>query len=104
MMTRTTNKCTRSSPPVAAGERLRPLTNDRPKCMVEIAGRPILEYQLAGLRRHGVLDVTISCGYLAEVIQSQIGDGSRPGIHASYAIEEQPLGRGGSGFGMRWRH
>jgi len=77
------------------GERLRPLTNDRPKCMVEIAGRPILEYQLAWLRRHGILDVTISCGYLAGVIQARLGDGSDLGLRIRYAVEQQPLGRGG---------
>jgi len=77
------------------GERLRPLTDDRPKCMVEIAGRPILAYQLAWLRRHGILDVTISCGYLAEVIQARFGDGSDLGLRLRYAVEQQPLGRGG---------
>jgi NDP-sugar pyrophosphorylase family protein len=77
------------------GERLRPLTNDRPKCMVTVAGRPILEYQLAWLRRHGVLDVTISCGYLADVIQTHFGDGIHLGMRIRYAVEQQPLGRGG---------
>ena len=51
------------------GERLRPLTNDRPKGMVEVGGRPLLSYQMAWLQRHAVTDVTISCGYLADVIQ-----------------------------------
>jgi NDP-sugar pyrophosphorylase family protein len=77
------------------GERLRPLTDDRPKCMVEVAGRPILEYQLVWLRRHGILDVTISCGYLADVIQGRMGDGADLGVRIRYAVEEQPLGRGG---------
>jgi len=77
------------------GERLRPLTSDRPKCMVEICGRPILAYQIAWLRHHGVEDVTISCGYLANVIQSFLSDGSDFGVRVTYAIESQPLGRGG---------
>lgn len=77
------------------GERLRPLTNDRPKGMVEVARRPILGYQIAWLRRYGVTDVTISCGYLAGVIEHHFGDGRAFGVRISYAIEEEPLGRGG---------
>ena len=77
------------------GERLRPLTNDRPKGMVEVAGRPILSYQVAWLRRYDVTDVTISCGYLAEVIQRYFGDGHEFGVRIRYAIEDEPLGRGG---------
>ena len=77
------------------GERLRPLTDDRPKGMVEVADRPILAYQIAWLRRYGVTDVTISCGYLADVIQQYFGDGRGFGVRISYAIEAEPLGRGG---------
>jgi NDP-sugar pyrophosphorylase family protein len=77
------------------GERLRPLTNDRPKGMVEIGGRPILLYQLSWLAYHGVRDVTISCGYLAHVIQESFGDGRALGLNIRYAIEAVPLGRGG---------
>jgi NDP-sugar pyrophosphorylase family protein len=77
------------------GERLRPLTNDRPKGMVEVCGRPILSYQLVWLKHHGVEDVTISCGYLAQVIQDRLGDGGELGMRLRYAIETEPLGRGG---------
>jgi NDP-sugar pyrophosphorylase family protein len=77
------------------GERLRPLTDTRPKAMVEVAGRPILAYQLAWLAHYGVRDVTISCGYLAGSIQERFGDGSSLGLRINYAIEPEPLGRGG---------
>lgn len=55
---------------LAAGEgtRLRPLTEDRPKCLVPFAGRPLLEWQLAALGRAGVDDVTIVTGYRADAI------------------------------------
>ncbi|MHB8619167.1 MAG: nucleotidyltransferase family protein, partial [Chloroflexota bacterium] len=43
------------------GERLMPLTADRPKCMVELAGRPILAHQLEWLAAEGVSEVVISC-------------------------------------------
>jgi choline kinase len=55
---------------LAAGEgnRLRPLTADRPKCLVELAGRPLLAWQLDALGHAGVEDVTIVTGYRADAI------------------------------------
>ena len=55
---------------LAAGEgkRLRPLTDDRPKCMVELAGKPLLAHQLESLRRAGVGPITIVTGYRPESI------------------------------------
>lgn len=78
------------------GERLRPLTDDRPKGMVEVAGRPILSYQMAWLRHYGVDRVLIACGYLAPVIQQFFGDGREQGMAIDYAVEQEPLGRGGA--------
>ncbi len=77
------------------GERLRPLTNDRPKPMVEVNGKPILLYQIENLINIGVETIVLSCGYKAEVIQEYFGDGSKFGFKALYAVEETPLGRGG---------
>lgn len=77
------------------GERLRPLTADRPKPMVEILGVPVLEYQIRWLKKHGVTGIVISCGYKHEVIQDYFGDGQDWGLQIDYAIEEEPLGRGG---------
>jgi len=78
------------------GERLRPLTSDRPKPMIEVAGKPILEYQVRWLARQGVSDAVLLCGYKAEVIQRHFGDGSRFGLAVHYSLEEEPLGRGGA--------
>jgi len=50
------------------GTRLRPLTDDRPKCLVELAGRSLLELQAAVLREAGILDITVVSGYKAEQI------------------------------------
>ncbi|MFD7070133.1 NDP-sugar synthase [Streptomyces sp. NPDC059913] len=75
--------------------RMRPYTDDAPKAMVPVAGAPIMGYQLTWLAEHGVKSVTISGGYKAEMITEYVGDGSRFGIDAQYAIEDQPLGRGG---------
>jgi len=78
------------------GERLRPLTSDRPKPMIEVAGKPILEYQVRWLAHQGVSDAVLLCGYKAEVIQRHFGDGSRFGLTVHYSLEEEPLGRGGA--------
>ena len=78
------------------GERLRPLTSDRPKPMIEVAGTPILEYQVRWLAREGVSDAVLLCGYKAAVIQRHFGDGSRFGLRVHYSLEEVPLGRGGA--------
>jgi NDP-sugar pyrophosphorylase family protein len=78
------------------GERLRPLTSDRPKAMIPVAGRPIVEHQLDWLRAGGVADVVILCGYRADVLKDHVGDGRRFGVSVQYSIEAEPLGRGGA--------
>jgi NDP-sugar pyrophosphorylase family protein len=78
------------------GERMRPLTDDRPKAMIPLAGRPLVEYQLEWLRRGGVTNVVMLCGYKAEVLKAHLGDGARFGLAVEYSIEDEPLGRGGA--------
>lgn len=78
------------------GERLRPLTNDRPKNMVPVAGKPIAERQLEWLRANGVTDAVFLCRYKADALQAHFGDGSRFRIRVGYSIEDRPLGRGGA--------
>jgi len=53
------------------GSRLRPLTDDRPKCMVELGGIPLLHRQLTALRSVGVGDVTVVAGYRADAIRAE---------------------------------
>jgi len=78
------------------GERLRPLTNDRPKNMVPVAGKPIAEYQLEWLREGGVTDAVFLCRYKADVLEAHLGDGSGFGLRVHYSREDKPLGRGGA--------
>ena len=78
------------------GERLQPLTSDRPKSMVPLLGRPILEYQIEWLREGGVTEIVIACGHLCKVIQRHFKDGRRWGVRISYSVEDEPLGRGGA--------
>lgn len=85
------------------GERLRPLTSDRPKAMIPVAGRPIIEHQLEWLRAGGVTDAVLLCGYRADVLREYVGDGRRFGVNVQYTVEEEPLGRGGAmrqGYGL----
>lgn len=78
------------------GERLRPFTEDRPKPMVEVLGVPILGYQLQWLQSQGVTSIIVACGYRHEVIQGYFGNGEKWGVQIQYAVEPQPLGRGGA--------
>ncbi len=77
------------------GERLRPFTNDRPKPMVEINGKPILAYQLAQLTKAGIKQVVFAVSYNREALQKHVGKGEKYGVKASFSVEETPLGRGG---------
>ena len=58
------------------GTRLRPLTDDKPKCMVEVNGRSIIERQLDTMRACGIKeeDITIVCGYCSNVLKKKIED------------------------------
>jgi NDP-sugar pyrophosphorylase family protein len=78
------------------GERLRPHTEDRPKPMVEVLGVPLLAYQMHWLQTQGVTDIVMACGYRHEVIQDYFGTGEKWGLHIRYAVEQEPLGRGGA--------
>ncbi|MBI3012812.1 MAG: NDP-sugar synthase [Elusimicrobia bacterium] len=77
------------------GTRLRPLTYTLPKPMVPVANRPVLEYTLLNLKRHGIREVVINLGYQSNVIQSYFGDGSRYGILIHYSPEKNLLGTAG---------
>ncbi len=77
------------------GERLRPYTNDRPKPMVEVGGKPILAYQLMQLKKAGIKKVVFACSYHREALQEHFKKDNSYGIQARFSIEETPLGRGG---------
>lgn len=77
------------------GERLRPFTNDRPKVMVELDGKPILAWQIEWLKSFGITKFVLTVSYKHEVVEEYFGDGSKFGIEVGYSIEETPLGRGG---------
>jgi MurNAc alpha-1-phosphate uridylyltransferase len=79
------------------GTRLGPLTEDLPKALVDVAGRPFVEYQLELLRIGGVSEIVLCVGYLGSVVQRTIGDGSRLGLSIRYSYDgPEPLGTAGA--------
>jgi dTDP-glucose pyrophosphorylase len=78
------------------GTRLRPLTEDVPKPMLRVAGRPILERIVLHLVGFGIERISISVGYLSEVIERHFGDGTDFGARIDYLREDEPLGTAGA--------
>ena len=78
------------------GSRLRPLTSRRPKPLVPVAGRPIMEHILLLLREHGITEVVVTLQYLAAEIRNHFGDGADLGMEIDYVVEDRPLGTAGS--------
>jgi mannose-1-phosphate guanylyltransferase len=78
------------------GTRLRPLTSTMPKPVVPLVGRPFISYMLEWLHSHGVDDVILSCGFMADAVRDVLGDGSDLGIRLRYLEEPEPLGTGGA--------
>lgn len=78
------------------GSRLRPLTDDCPKPMLHVGGRPILEAILERFVSAGFYRFFISVHYLADLIKEYFGDGSRWGVTIHYIEEEVPLGTAGA--------
>lgn len=77
------------------GTRLRPITNAVPKPLLPLAGRPLIEWNLLLLQRHGVRDVIINTHHLGEQIEQALGDGSRLGMALRFSREPVILGTGG---------
>lgn len=78
------------------GTRLASVTKDIPKPMVQIDGKPLLQYQIENLKENGVDSIVIVVGHLGSVIKEYFGDGSSFGVRISYYAEELPLGTAGA--------
>jgi dTDP-glucose pyrophosphorylase len=78
------------------GSRLRPLTDDVPKPMLRVAGRPILERIVLHLIGFGVRRIYLAVNYLASVIEDHFGDGRELGVSIEYLREREPLGTAGA--------
>lgn len=73
------------------GTRLGELTASLPKAMVDVNGRPFLEYEIDLLRSHGIVNIVLCVGHLADAIQRHFGDGSQHGVTIRYSIERGAL-------------
>jgi mannose-1-phosphate guanylyltransferase/phosphomannomutase len=78
------------------GTRLRPITCDLPKPMVQVLGRPVMEYAIELLKKYGVTEIAVTLQYLPDAIRDRFGDGSAHGVHMHYFVEDTPLGTAGS--------
>lgn len=78
------------------GTRLRPLTSTVPKPVVQLVDRPFISFMLEWLLRHGIDDVIMSCGFLADSVRDVLGDGSELGIRLRFVEEPEPLGTAGA--------
>ncbi len=81
---------------LAAGEgtRLRPLTISRPKVMLRVGEKPILQYAIDSLREVGIRDIVMVVGYQRERIQTYFEDGSDFGVDITYEVQGKQLGTG----------
>jgi len=77
------------------GERMRPLTDHLPKPLVEVRGVPLIEHHIRKLVAIGVRRIVINLSYLADLLQTWLGDGSRFGCELIYSVEAEPLESGG---------
>ena len=82
---------------LAAGEgrRLRPLTDNNPKCMVPLAGKPLLQYNVEWLARYKVKELLINLFFLPDVILEHFGDGKKWAVKIHYSAEHRLLGTAG---------
>lgn len=78
------------------GTRMLPLTERRPKHLLEVGGVPFLEHQLTKLADAGVGHVVLATSYHADMFAPVLGDGARYGLRLSYVQEDEPLGTGGA--------
>ncbi|MFX0174116.1 MAG: NDP-sugar synthase [Candidatus Hodarchaeota archaeon] len=78
------------------GTSFRPLSVATPAVMLPIGYKPIIEYSIDLLRKHALLDIFLSVGYLKEHIQQQFSEKKFPDVNLSFIAEEKPLDTGGA--------
>jgi len=74
------------------GQRLRPFTVTRPKAMISIADKPILQFIIESLARNGIRDIIVVVGYRKEQVYDYLGSGEQFGVNISYVTQAQQLG------------
>jgi NDP-sugar pyrophosphorylase family protein len=81
---------------LAAGEgvRLQPITATRPKHLIKVGGKPILEFCLDALKASGITEVIVVTHYMGDAIRQFFGDGERLGLKITYVEQAEMLGTG----------
>ena len=74
------------------GSRMRPLTLTKPKTMLPVAGKPIIQYNIESLRDNGITDIFLIVRYKEEIVRNYFGDGSDFGVNISYKTQKDFLG------------
>jgi MurNAc alpha-1-phosphate uridylyltransferase len=80
------------------GERMRPLTDRKPKPLLDVGGKPLIEWHLEALAAAGIANVVINVSWLGEAICEALGDGSRWGLRIIYSQEHHPALETGGGI------
>jgi MurNAc alpha-1-phosphate uridylyltransferase len=80
------------------GERLRPITDDIPKALVEVGGKSVLEWHLERVSEAGIRQVVINLGWHGEQIVERLGSGERYGIEIAYSDEGEGILETGGGI------
>jgi MurNAc alpha-1-phosphate uridylyltransferase len=80
------------------GERMRPLTDTRPKPLLEVGGKPLIQYHLEALARAGIKSIVINLAWQGELIRSALGGGERFGVQIRYSDEPQGALETGGGI------
>ena len=74
------------------GSRMRPLTLTKPKTMLPVAGKPIIQYNIESLKNNGITDILLIVRYKEEIVRNYFGDGSDFGVNISYKTQKDFLG------------
>ena len=73
------------------GERMRPLTDSTPKPLLQVAGKPLVQYHIEKLAQAGVTDIVINHAWRGEQIEQTLGDGGQWGVSIQYSAESTAL-------------
>jgi mannose-1-phosphate guanylyltransferase len=77
------------------GTRLGSLGEGRPKCMLPIAGKPLLQHTIEAMSRFGIRNIAINLCHRPEIVMDHFDDGSAWGVKIRYSLEDEPLGTAG---------
>lgn len=78
------------------GKRLKPLTDQTPKPLLEVAGKPIIVHQIDWLKQYEVKEIILTIGYMKEKFIEFLGSGRRYNVNICYVVEDEPLGTAGA--------